>query len=94
MAFVIDTGVQQWSIRDRLPSWFLDQQLDSPTDAQLAFTYGQWLIAETQRPRKAETVRKHLLAAWWFLPTLAELHPETFDELLTAYALRVEGVEA
>lgn len=95
MTFTIDTGTTPaWGIRDRLPDWFLDQQADDATDAQLAFTYGQWLIAEAQRPKKVETVRKHMLAAWWFLPTLADHHPEVFDELLCAYALRVEGIEA
>lgn len=96
MTFTIDTGTapQQWGIRERLPDWFLDQQADDATDAQLAFTYGQWLIGETQRPRKVETVRKHLLAAWRIMPLIAEHHPEVFDQVLTAYALRVEGIEA
>ena len=89
--FIIDTGNKS-VLRERLSDWFLDQQDDAATDAQLAFTYGQWLISETQRPRKVETVRKHILAAWWFLPHLAEHHPEVFDELLCAYALRVEGI--
>ena len=81
-------------MRDRLPTWFLDQQPDSATEAQLAFTYGQWLILEAMRPKKVETVRKHLLATWWALPIIADHHPEVFDEILTTYALRVEGVEA
>ena len=94
MTFIIDTGAPVSPLRDRLPDWFLDQQPDTATDAQLAFTYGQWLIGETQRPKKVETVRKHLLAAWWVLPIIADHHPEVFDELLSAYALRVEGIEA
>ena len=60
----------------------------------MAFTYGQWLIGEAFRPKKVETVRKHLLAAWWVLPIIADHHPEVFDELLSVYALRVEGIEA
>ena len=88
----IDTGPAFSPLRDRLADWFLDQQPDDATDAQLAFTYGQHLLSETQRPKMAATVRKHLLAAWWFLPTLAEHHPEVFDDIFTAYALRVEGV--
>jgi len=92
-SFTIDTGVTS-ILRERLPDWFLDQQSDTATDAQLAFTYGQWLISEAMRPKKVETVRKHLLAAWWVLPIIADLHPEVFDEILTHYALRVEGVEA
>ncbi len=92
--FEIDTGIQRaWSVRDRLPDWFLDQQPEDATDAQLCFTYGQWLTGETRRPKTVATVRKHLLAAWWFLPHLAEHHPEVFDDLLCAYALRVEGIE-
>jgi Holliday junction resolvase RusA-like endonuclease len=56
-SFVIDTGTQQvWTIRDRLPDWFLDQQLDDATDAQLAFTCGQHLLSETQRPKMAATI--------------------------------------
>lgn len=94
MTFTIDTGPTFSPLRDRLPTWFLDQQSETATDAQLAFTYGQWLISEMQRPKKVETVRKHMLAAWWALPIIADHHPEVFDELLTHYALRVEGVEA
>jgi hypothetical protein len=94
MTFIIDTGAPVSPLRDRLPDWFLDLQPDTATDAQLAFTYGQWLIGETQRPKKVETVRKHLLAAWWVLPIIADHHPEVFDELLSVYALRVEGIEA
>lgn len=94
MTFIIDTGAQPaWGIRDRLPDWFIDQQPEAATDAQLCFTYGQWLISEAMRPKKVETVRKHMLAAWWVLPHIAEHHPEVFDEILTTYALRVEGVE-
>jgi hypothetical protein len=95
MTFQIDTGTAPaWGIRDRLPTWFLDQQEETATDAQLAFTYGQWLISETRRPKKVATVRDHLLAAWRIMPLIAEHHPEVFDELLCAYALRVEGIEA
>lgn len=90
--FTIDTGPTFSPLRDRLPDWFLDQQPDTATDAQLAFTYGQWLIGEALRPKKLETVRKHLLAAWWVLPIVADHHPEVFDEILTTFALRVEGV--
>jgi hypothetical protein len=94
MSFVIDTGVQQRGLRDRLPDWFLDQQADTATDAQLSFAYGQWIISEAMRPKLAATVRDHLLAKWWVLPIIAEHHPEVFDEIFTTYALRVEGVEA
>ena len=56
MTFVIDTGSAPRGFRDRLPDWFLDQQPDSATDAQLAFTYGQWIISEALRPRVAGCV--------------------------------------
>lgn len=94
MSFIIDTGAPASTIRDRLPDWFLDQQPENATDAHLAFTYGQHLTAEALRPKRLETVRRHLLAAWWVLPTIAEHHPEVFDQILTTFALRVEGVEA
>ena len=94
MTFTIDTGPAPRGLRDRLPDWFLDQEPEDATDARLCFDYGQWLIAATAKPKTVKTVRTHLLAAWWFLPTLAEQHPEVFDELLCAYALRVEGIEA
>lgn len=93
MTFIIDTGPAPRGFRDRLPDWFLDQQPEDATDAQLAFTYGQWIISEALRPKKAATVREHLLAKWQVLPTIAEHHPEVFDEILCTYALRVEGVE-
>lgn len=92
--FEIDTGPDFSPLRDRLHAWFLDQQPETATDAQLAFTYGQWLITEAARPKKVETVRKHLLADWWVLPIIAQWHPEVFDEILVAFSLRVEGVEA
>lgn len=93
MTFIIDTGPTFSPLRDRLPDWFLDQQAETATDAQLAFTYGQWLTSEALRPKKVETVRKHILAAWWALPIIAEHHPEVFDQILQTYGLRVEGVE-
>ena len=94
-SFVIDTGIKR-PLLERLPDWFLDQydNAEAVPDARLSHDYGQWLIKEAQRPKKAETVRKHILAAWWVLPILADHHPEVFDELLCTYALRVEGVEA
>lgn len=91
--FVFDTGPTTRPFRDMLPDWFLDQQPEDATDAQLAFTYGQWIISEALRPKKAATVRDHLLAKWRVLPIIAEHHPEVFDEILCTYALRVEGVE-
>jgi len=94
MTFVIDLGPPESAIRPRLPDWFLDQQPNDATDAHLAFAYGQWIISEAMRPKLAATVRDHLLAKWWVLPIIAEHHPEVFDEILTTYALRVEGVEA
>jgi hypothetical protein len=89
--FTIDTGLSP--LRSKLPDWFLDQHPDDATDQHLAFTYGQWLTTEAMRPKKVDTVRKHLLAAWWVLPIIAEHHPEVFDQILCAFALRVEGVE-
>jgi hypothetical protein len=94
VTFQIDTGTTPaWGIRDRLPDWFLDQQADDATDAHLAHAYGQWIIAESLRPKKAATVREHLLAKWWVFPIIAEHHPEVFDEIFVTFALRVEGVE-
>ena len=89
--FAIDTGVSD--LRSRLPDWFLDREPETATDAQLAFTYGQHLISEALRPKTVATVRRHLLAAWWVLPIIAEHHPEVFDGILVTYGLRVEGVE-
>lgn len=96
MTFTIDTGPVLRPLLDRLPDWFLDGYPDvsAMTDARLAHDYGQWMVTEAMRPKKAETVRKHLLAAWWVMPVIAEHHPEVFDEILMTYALRVEGVEA
>jgi len=92
MTFIIDTG-ETSLLRQRLPDWFLDQEPDDATDARLAHDYGQWLIGEALRPKKMETVRRHILAAWWVLPIIAEHHPEVFDEILVTYGLRAEGVE-
>jgi hypothetical protein len=94
MTFAIDTGEKRPLI-ERLPSWFLDGYPDAEamTDARLAHDFGQWMIGEALRPKKAETCRKHILGSWWVLPIIADHHPEVFDEILTTYALRVEGVE-
>jgi len=93
VTFVIDTGSTASPLRDRLPDWFLDQEPENATDARLAHDYGQWLITEALRPKKLETVRRHLLAAWWVMPIIAEHVPEVFDEILTTFALRAEGLE-
>lgn len=95
MTFTIDTGLNPRPLLQRLPTWFLDgyPDADAMPDSRIAHDYGQLLIVDFAKPKKSETVRKHLLGCWWFLPILAEHHPEVFDELLCTFAHRVEGVE-
>ena len=50
MTFAINLGQPESILRSKLPDWFLDQQPEDATDAQLAFTYGQWLTREALRP--------------------------------------------
>ena len=93
--FQIDTGaeVQAFDPVNLLPDWFRDQNDENAPFDKLAYTYGQWMLEEVQRPAKAATARKHLLFSWRFLSHLAEVHPEIFDDIFAAYAARVEGVE-
>ena len=95
MAFKIDTGVAlgDFDPRSLMPDWFRDQHAEDAPFERLAFIYGQWIISEIDRPKKAETVRKHLVFSWRFLSQLEACHPEVFDEILVAYARRVEGIE-
>ncbi len=93
MTFQIDTGTAP-SPLDRIPDWFRDTYPDERDVARIVHDYGYHLIGamnpdNPNNPKTVATVRKHMLAAWWFIRDLAEMHPDVFDELMTAYAERV-----
>ena len=93
MAFKIDTGAPAFNPVTLLPDWFRDQHPEDAPFERLAFAYGQWMLAEVDRPQMTKTARKHMLFSWRFMGLLAECHPEVFDEILVAYALRVQGID-
>lgn len=82
----IDTSAPEYSIRNCLPDWFLDQAHETDTDAQLARAYGYHLIWQMGQRKKLETVRRHFTDAWPALRFIADLQPQVFDEVMCAYA--------
>ena len=88
MVFVIDTGTQDRKPIDAVPDWFRDIYAADTEDARVIHDYAYHLIGALKEPKKMETVRRHVLAQWWFLRDLAEIHPDVFDEFLAAYAER------
>lgn len=95
--FEIDTGDAPDPLRN-VPDWARDAA-ESDDPVVVLRSYGQHLLGGLLPPRTAvgwqrrakknETVRKHLLADWWFLRDLAKVHPGLFDEILQAYADRI-----
>ena len=98
MTFTIDTGPAP-SVRDHLPDWFKDtygDQIDAISDDRLIHDFGYCLIGEAQnriKPKTLKTVRDRWLFHWGFIRTLAETHPDVFDELIVAYAERANGFD-
>jgi hypothetical protein len=85
---VIDTGEAAFDPRCLVPDWFQDICAPDISTENLFHDYAYHLIGATKNPVKMATVRDHTLAQWSFLRHLAAMHPDIFDEFLTAYAER------
>jgi hypothetical protein len=86
MPFEIDTGATaearpHWII----PDWFRDQLPEDADERRAVHDFAYHLIGAMQNPKTFDTVRKHVMANWEFLRTLAEMHPDVFDEFWAAY---------
>lgn len=92
---VIDTGLEVIPRRaaDCAPMWLIDMCPENYSPEQIAQAYAHHLIGDMARPKKMETVRKHILAAGPFLLRLGEEQPGLFDEILCAYVERFLGGE-
>lgn len=94
MPFEIDTGTPDPALQF-IPDWFLDTYRGEPPEtARVVHDYAYHLMGAMRQenpaaPKTIATVRKHTLSAWGFLRTLADMHPEVFDEFWTSYAERV-----
>lgn len=93
--FKIDTGAPGApdtyappAIETLIPDWFRDMAAANTPPEQLAHDYGYHIIGAMQNPKTWPTVRKHILHDWRFLRSLADVHPDVFDEILQAYAER------
>lgn len=87
--FTIDTGHSApFDPLSLIPDWFRDIYPADADPSRVIHDFGYHLIGQTTNPRKLETVRKHTLANWRFLQSLAETHPGVFDEFICAYAER------
>lgn len=88
---IIDTGTPEEnanSIKAFIPGFVLDELPEDVSDEDAAKAFAYHMIWKIQQPRKMETVRKHYLANWSFLFRLADLLPDHFDEVQSAYAER------
>lgn len=91
MTLVIDTGEFAPDMLAGIPDWFIDQMPDGQDAALTLARFGQHMIGELQSPhgpKTMATVRKHILARWSVLRTIADHHPELFDEIMVAYGER------
>lgn len=92
MSFNIDDDPETpQSIFATMPGWATDTFEGDPE--KIAHDYAYHLISEIGRPAKLVTVRKRLQANWAFLNQLSYMHPEIFDEVMTAFVERVYLVE-
>ncbi len=94
--FIIDTGptedrtTLEYAVTTYVADWFQDQ-CHGLTPQQMARAYSEQIISEIQAPVKTDTARKHLLAHWQFLRSLAEHDPAAFDHIFESYAERIWG---
>lgn len=95
MTITIDTGITKADTDPivMVPTWFRDFYADDADTARIIHDYGLHLAAALKNPKKMETVRKHTLAQWDFLRSLAETHPDIFDEFIVAYAERAQAFD-
>lgn len=98
MTLVIDTGpataprtavdfAADW-MRDLCANWHPEY-----TDAQVVQAYAHHLIGDMTRPKKIDTVRGQLAFNWAFLRCLMDENPGLFDEVMTAYVERLQGLD-
>lgn len=71
-----------------IPDHVMDVLPPNTGEAEAASAFAYHLISEFQKPKTMPTVRKRLISANQFLNRLAEIAPETFDEVMCAYAER------
>lgn len=82
---VIDTGVAPQ--REYLiPAWFIDQMPEDISDERLAHQYAYHLIGKISEYKSMKFARLQLIGHWQFLRSLADSHPEIFDEVIAVYA--------
>lgn len=100
--FIIDCGIPE---RDAALAWRVDRveairngvrdslPPDAPQSAIDAATVAA-ILGELHSPKRADTMRMHLLALWPLLRDLARTDPAGFDECVIAYAERVTELPA
>jgi hypothetical protein len=87
---IIDTGTPEdvASIKTYIADFILDALPEDVSDEKAAHDFAYHIIWKINQPRTMDTVRKHYLANWGFLFRLAEIDPDLFDEVQSAYAER------
>lgn len=93
-AFLIDTGVPDrhsaagWRIDrcDGLINGALDSLPENPTQAQIDAAIIAAVLGDLKTPKRAETVRRHLVQLWPAIMPLAVTDPAGFDAVLMEYA--------
>jgi hypothetical protein len=86
MTFQIDTGAPQIDITHGIPTWFQDEMPEDMPPERLMHNYAYHLIGKLGTYKSMMYARRHLVGHWPFLQRLADIHPEIFDEVMTAYA--------
>jgi hypothetical protein len=86
MTLIIDTGAPQINPTQGVPDWFVDMMPEGTPPERIMHNYAYNLIGKLSDYSSMKFARKHLMMHWGFLSRLAEIHPEIFDEVLSAYA--------
>lgn len=90
--FEIDTGPTVSPVRQFIPDFFCDEYINADDD-ELTRRYCFYIIGELRRPKKLETVRRHLAANWQFIRHAMQVCPGHVDEILSEYVERTQTLD-
>lgn len=83
---LIDTGAPQIDVTHGIPDWFMDLMPEGTTPERAMHQYAYHIVGKLSEYHSSKFARRFFLGHWPFLGRLAEIYPEIFDEVMTAYA--------
>jgi hypothetical protein len=96
--FEIDTGdnfarnPMRMDHNEALLDAVLDALPEDATQAQIDDALVQAIFGQLRKPKRADTVRRHLCRMWPLIAPLAEREPEQFDAIIMEFLDRIDTV--